>query len=433
MLLSHRSLALFVNSFFIGASDKTTPTHLSLAVDASGSVARAEIEESNLDMQRKMANPALKSTSSGLTSIIGHSDAREKPARILEESKLPEILLIVLFGEQDLTLVPHSISHIHGKLGVPLSHVHIVLHSTKNQTFPHVEDAVVDAGVPEGNVVRWHGKFTSQAKQRFLNSFMDDILQQRLLQSPDLWLGLWDADEFPVMQAPFQHSQPIDSIQKKLYRHAKIGYNVLGGVLVDRVADGGAFKNIGDESTNGDIFTQFPNECKLTSKWGWSTKIIAFQRSLWDELKISTRQGGHHLPYMMADTARCQPETELVEVAHFKWTVTLQHRLNGSLAYNQQVGEKMKKYLSANGQKVNVFADCGPLHPIKIEEKALMTCWMRNGLVRSTKRFLLSDYIYGNKTFRTLMVIYPIQTFLAIVVVALVACLMVTHVKAKVI
>eukprot|EP00746_Dinoflagellata_sp_MGD_P045840 gnl/MRDRNA2_/MRDRNA2_21262_c0_seq1.p1 gnl/MRDRNA2_/MRDRNA2_21262_c0~~gnl/MRDRNA2_/MRDRNA2_21262_c0_seq1.p1 ORF type:complete len:469 (+),score=66.14 gnl/MRDRNA2_/MRDRNA2_21262_c0_seq1:100-1506(+) len=433
MRLWYVLLALFARTGnFISTPHKRWQRQKSLTVDASGSVDEtsqsARATPSTVAAAHRnstMPNQSIKLLESDVTRTDYANEQTEEQARVLSKSNLPQILLFILFGEQDRGLLPHSISHIHGHLGVPLSHIIIVLQGTKMETFMQDELLLEDAGVRIENIARWYSNYTSDTKRNFLIPLMDKILQQSGWQAPDLWLGLWDADEFPVMRLPFQKHKPVSSIQQKLYEHANADYNVLGGVLVDRVADGGALQDITTGPNSVDIFAQFPNECGLSSKWGFASKVVAFRRSLWNTYKHFDK-GGHHMPYMNPSmSAMCQSAGQLVEVSHFKWTTNLKHKLE-NIYYNEGVYHDIGKYLAGNGQKVNVAADCGSEHPIKLQERDQVFCWEPNGFVRATKLLHFVVKFQTETVINFLILVplvflkYPIQCLLAVVFVGLV-------------
>lgn len=267
----------------------------------------------------------------------------------------PEPRLISCLGvEGDLALLPHFLRHYRA-LGVDPARMHIILNSSGPE-------------VPCLNVAReLLEKFGTSPPEIWIAPYTSDAMwaKRREIQTkvadPRDWVVSADVDEF--------HEYP-ETLRDILARCDRLGVNVIQGVFIDRLAQGGRLAPVRPDP---DLSTQFPVIADVICSLGGegvhhdrygTVKLMAIKGA------ILPSRGGHHpqggqqgLRYLSGAPLGALPglvkagfrSAIPLRVHHYHWTAGLQERLRrrletpGASAAGREYGSKLLRHLDAHG------------------------------------------------------------------------------------
>jgi len=235
--------------------------------------------------------------------LMALNGARQELMNTLDSVKL---ICCIGVGEQELysPALLHHFVHYYLGLGILPENFLLTLHA------PSEEQNL-------GQATDYLGRFNIKASDHLLGEhdcykFYDQNYKLMARCSAHDWIILVDFDEFLVVPA---------SLPEFVREIEASGCNLVMGVLVDRLAPNGRLTPI---KVGSPIWDQFPEKFKVTRDIvkGFDQKTCIFRNVMQPNL-------GHHL--VSKSTVPIKVFSQVLNVHHFKWDVTLPTRLKKSL------------------------------------------------------------------------------------------------------
>lgn len=257
--------------------------------------------------------------------------------------------------EFEVELLAHFVAHYRG-LGIPPDHIHAILHA-RDPDHPGLAAArglATRAGLAPPRI--WTQPYTSDAMWAERRAF------QQQVAAPDDWILNADVDEHHVYPCP------LDDLIAFCER---LGADVVQGVLVDRLAPGGALIPV---KAAPELARQFPIAADLSialfgrrrgAGLNGTLKIMLHRGS------VFPRRGGHEVQpgpvpprYLTGAPLSRHPAVEDAaarlrlpfRVDHYMWTAArlpkIERRVTttGASAAGQHFGARVQAYLAEHGR-----------------------------------------------------------------------------------
>ena len=132
-------------------------------------------------------------------------------------------------------------------------------------------------------------------------------------------------DELPLLRTLDGGAPDFSSLPLVLEDLERRGFNLLAGLLVDRVRFDGALAGL--PRADADLHAQYPRRCNVTSSLALAQKTVAYLAAGEGAVAWRHKKGGHHASQFKnhknasdrAAALACRVPAAWLEISHFKW------------------------------------------------------------------------------------------------------------------